>query len=148
MRWHFGAAHKWKAAAGGNFFRVDIRRQMKCDVPTSRETLHPQHLQAQEFRRQLGQTHGLQATMHIWQSCERQPAQLQNLPRLLSATSMMQHKCGPCTVASQAMYLPADQGMGVAPSGRLPSVRRRPDGSFMLGTSAFCSERQMISFLV
>src|SRR6218665_2012954 len=39
------------------------------------------------------------------------------------------------TVASQAMYLPADQGMS-APSGRLPSVRRRPDGSFMLGTSA------------
>src|SRR6218665_572770 len=33
-----------------------------------------QHLQAQEFRRQWGQTHGLQATMHIWQSCEQQPA--------------------------------------------------------------------------
>src|SRR6218665_2892207 len=46
------------------------------------------------------------------------------------------------TVASQAMYLPADQGMSVA-----PSVRRRPDGSFMLGTSALCSERQMISFM-
>src|SRR6218665_1046898 len=51
------------------------------------------------------------------------------------------------TVASQAMYLPADQGMSVAPSGRLPSVRRRPDGSFMLGTSALCSECQMISFM-
>src|SRR6218665_68623 len=88
-------AHRWKGAAGGNFFRVDIRRQMKCDVPTPRETLHPQHLQAKEFQRQWGQTHGLQATMHIWQSCEQQPAQLQNLPRLLSATSMMQHKCGP-----------------------------------------------------
>src|SRR6218665_2203978 len=84
-----------KSAAGGNFFRVDIRRQMKCDVPTPRETLHPQHLQAKEFRRQWGQTHRLQATMHIWQSCEQQPAQLQNLPRLLSATSMMQHKSGP-----------------------------------------------------
>src|SRR6218665_1184801 len=64
-------------------------------ISGDRETLHPQHLQAQEFRRQWGQTHGLQATMHIWQSCEQQPAQLQNLPRLLSATSMMQHKCGP-----------------------------------------------------
>src|SRR6218665_1206159 len=53
-----GAAHGWKGAAGGNFFRVDLRRQMKCDVPTLRETLHPQHLQAQEFRRQWGQTHG------------------------------------------------------------------------------------------
>src|SRR6218665_425912 len=51
------------------------------------------------------------------------------------------------TVASQAMYLPADQGMSVAPSGRLPSVRRRPDGSSMLGTSALCSEHQMISFM-
>src|SRR6218665_1826418 len=51
------------------------------------------------------------------------------------------------SVASQAMYLPADQGMIVAPSGRLPSVRRRPDGFFMLGTSALCSERQMISFM-
>src|SRR6218665_1029967 len=51
------------------------------------------------------------------------------------------------TVASQAMYLPADQGTSVAPSGRLPSVRRRPDGSFMLGTSALCSEHQMISFM-
>src|SRR6218665_443767 len=163
MRWHCGAAHRWKGAAGGNFFRVDIRRQMKCDVPTPRETLHPQNLQAKDFRRQWGQTHGLQATMHIWQSCEQQPAQLQNLARLLSATSMMQHKCGPLwhvwtTVArgalwhcdhcgTVAMYLPADQGMSVAPSGRLPSVRRRPDGSFMLGTSALCSERQMISFM-
>src|SRR6218665_3989176 len=89
MRWHCGAAHRWKGAAGRNLFRVDIRRQMKCDVPTPRETLHPQHLQAQEFRGQWGQTHGLQATMHIWQSCEQQPAQLQNLPRLLSATSMI-----------------------------------------------------------
>src|SRR6218665_1018853 len=52
------------------------------------------------------------------------------------------------TVASQAMYLPADKGMSVAPSGRLPSVRRRPDGSFMLGTSALCSERQMILYYI
>src|SRR6218665_512082 len=49
------------------------------------------------------------------------------------------------TVASQAIYLPADQGMSVAPSSHLPLVRRRPDGSFMLGKSALCSERQMIS---
>src|SRR6218665_1380035 len=139
MRWHCGAAHRWKGAAGENLFRVDLWRQMKCDVPTPRETLHPQHLQAQEFRRQWGQTHGLQAAMHIWQSCKQQPAQLQNL--LYDAAQVW------TTVASQAMYLPADQGMSVAQSGRLPSVRRRPDGSFMLGTSALCSERQMISFM-
>src|SRR6218665_2178007 len=51
------------------------------------------------------------------------------------------------TVVSQAMYLPADQGMSVALSGRLPSIRRRPDGSFMLGASALCSKCQMISFM-
>src|SRR6218665_30074 len=49
MRWHCGAAHRWKGAAGGSLFRVDLQRQMKSDVPTPRETLHPQHLQAQEF---------------------------------------------------------------------------------------------------
>src|SRR6218665_1107102 len=51
------------------------------------------------------------------------------------------------TVASQAMYFPADQGMSMAPSGLLPSVRSRQDGSFVLGTSALCSECQMISFI-
>src|SRR6218665_849193 len=146
MRWHCGAAHRWKGAAGGNLFRVDLRRQMKCDVPTPRETLCPQHLQAQEFRRQLGQTHGLQATMHIWQSCEQQPAQLPE-PAEIAVCDKYDAAQVWTTVASQAMYLPADQGMSVAPSGRLPSVRRRPDGSFMLGTSALCSERKMISFM-
>src|SRR6218665_537391 len=146
MRWHCGAAHRWKGAAGGNLFRVDLQRQMKCDVPTPREILHPQHLQAQEFRRQWGQTHGLQATMRIWQSCERQHAQLQNLHQIAVCDKYDAAQVW-TTVASQAMYLPADQGMSVAPSGRLPSVRRRPDGSFMLGTSALCSERQMISFM-
>src|SRR6218665_2802867 len=48
---------------------------------------------------------------------------------------------------AQAMYLPADQGMSVAPSGRLPSIRRRPDGSFMLRKSAQCSKCQMKSFM-
>src|SRR6218665_1632637 len=105
MRWHCGAAHRWKGAAVGNFFCVDLRRQMKCNVPTLRETLHPQHLQAQEFRRQWEQTHGLQEKMYIGQSCEQQPAQLQNLPRLLSATSMMQHKCGTLW-HPRPMYLP------------------------------------------
>ena len=133
----------------GNWFRIDLQRQMKCDVPTRIETLHPQHLQTREFRRQWGTNTGLQATPHIWQTCELQSVQLQNLPRSLSATSMKQHKWGPLVIASPAMYFPAAQGMSVAPSGRLPSVRRRPDGSFVLGTSALCysSERQMMSFM-
>src|SRR6218665_70601 len=35
-----------------------ISGDMKCDVPTPRKTLHPQHLQAKEFRRQWGQHMG------------------------------------------------------------------------------------------
>src|SRR6218665_813651 len=143
MRWHCGAAHRWKSAAGGNLFRVDLRRQRKCDVPTRRETLHPQHLKAQEFRRQWGQTHGLQATMAVLRTAAcsaAEPAEIAVCDKYDAAQVWT-------TVASQAMYLPADQGMSVAPSGRLPSVRRRLDGSFMLGTSALCSERQMISFM-
>src|SRR6218665_1233565 len=151
MRWHCGAAHRWKSAAGGNLFRVDLRRQRKCDVPTPRETLHPQHLQAQEFRRQWGQTHGLKATVH---SCT---VAFLAVLRTAACSAAEPAKIAVCdkydaaqvwtTVASQAMYLPADQGMSVAPLGRLPSVRRRPDGSFMLGTSALCSKCQMISFM-
>src|SRR6218665_1122218 len=95
MRWRCGAAHRWKGVAKGNWFRVGLRRQMKCDVPTQRGTVYPQHLQAQEFLKQCGHTHGLLTTVHIFQTCEPQPAQLQNLLRLLSATSMMQHTCGP-----------------------------------------------------
>ena len=55
--------HTWQGVAKGNRFRVGLRRQMKCAVPTPRETLHPQHLQTQEFWRQWGQTHGLKSTM-------------------------------------------------------------------------------------
>src|SRR6218665_654133 len=51
------------------------------------------------------------------------------------------------TVASQAMYLAANQGMSVAPSGRLPSVRTKPHNSFILITYSLCTERQMISFM-
>src|SRR6218665_2202987 len=40
------------------------------------------------------------------------------------------------TVASEAMHFPADQGMSVAPSGRLRFFRSRPDGCFVLGASA------------
>src|SRR6218665_1161861 len=67
-------------------------RQMKCDVPTSRET---QHLQAQEFRRQQGQTCGLQAIRHIWHTCEPRPVQLQTLSKLQveSSTSVCNNCC-------------------------------------------------------
>src|SRR6218665_363456 len=40
-------------------------------------------------------------------------------------------------VKSQAMYFPLAHGTSVAPSGLLPSVLMRPDGSFVQGVSAF-----------
>src|SRR6218665_2544917 len=40
-------------------------------------------------------------------------------------------------VKSQAMYFPLTHGTSVAPSGLLPSVLMRPDGSFVQGVSAF-----------
>src|SRR6218665_1473943 len=40
-------------------------------------------------------------------------------------------------VKSQAMYFPLAHGTSVAPSGLLPSVLIRPDGSFVQGGSAF-----------
>src|SRR6218665_1677095 len=39
------------------------------------------------------------------------------------------------TVASNARYIPVDQGTRVAPSGLLPSVPNRPAGSRVLGDS-------------
>src|SRR6218665_21527 len=126
---------------------------MKCDVPTPRETLHPQHLQAQEFRRQWGQTHAWVAGNNAYLAVLRtaacsaaEPAEIAVCDKFESLQTSQAAQVW-TTVASQAMHLPAEQGMSVAPSGRLPSVRRRPDGSFMLGTSALCSERQMISFM-
>src|SRR6218665_516902 len=40
-------------------------------------------------------------------------------------------------VKFQAMYFPLAHGTSVAPSGLLPSVLMRPDGSFVQGVSAF-----------
>ena len=40
-------------------------------------------------------------------------------------------------VKSQAMYFPLAHGTSAAPSGLLPSVLMRPDGSFVQGVSAF-----------
>src|SRR6218665_3913889 len=150
MRWNCGAAHRWRGAAGGRLFCVDLRGQMKCEFPTPRETLHPQHLQAQEFRRQWGKTHGLQpagnnaylAVLRTAACSAAEPAEIAVCDKYMYDAAQVW-----TTVVSQAMYLPADQGMSVAPSGRLPSIRRRPDGSFMLGTSALCSKCQMISFM-
>ena len=54
------------------------------------------------------------------------------------------------TVASHARYLhvPSDQGIKVAPSGRLPSDLKRPTGSLVQGTSALDKARQMMSLMV
>src|SRR6218665_1893059 len=44
-------------------------------------------------------------------------------------------------VKSQAMYFPLAHGTSVAPSGLLPSVLMRPDGSFVQRVSAFVRAR-------
>src|SRR6188508_2303113 len=49
------------------------------------------------------------------------------------------------TVTSQIRLLPEDQGIWVAPSGRLPSVLDRPDGSLTDEIPALMRVRQMIS---
>src|SRR6218665_3816943 len=59
--------------------------------PNSERNSAPSAFTGPRVSKAMGTNTWLQATMHIWQSCEQQPAQLQNLPRLLSATSMMQH---------------------------------------------------------
>src|SRR6218665_3308782 len=51
------------------------------------------------------------------------------------------------TVASHVRYFPPIQGMRVAPSGRLPSDRKRPAGSLVLGTSALSRARQIMSLI-
>src|SRR6218665_2608808 len=146
MRWHCGAAHRWKGAAGGNFFRVDIRRQMKCDVPSPERNSAPSSFTGPRVSKAMG-TNTWVAGNNAYLAVLRTAACSAAEPAEIAVFDMYDAAQVWTTVASQAMYLPADQGMSVAPSGRLPSVRRRPDGSFMLGTSALCSERQMISFM-
>src|SRR6218665_1830909 len=127
MRWHCGAAHRWKGAAGGNLFRVDLRRQMKCDSQLREKLCTLSFYRPKSFEGN-GDKH-----MGCRQQCI--------FGSLADSSLLSCRTCRDCclrqdgtaqvwtTVASQAMYLPADQGMSVAPSGRLPSVRRRPDGS-------------------
>jgi hypothetical protein len=49
------------------------------------------------------------------------------------------------TVTSHAALLPACQGTSVIPSGRFPSVRNSPAGSFTADTPALTSARWMMS---
>src|SRR6218665_1058104 len=48
--------------------------------------------------------------------------------------------------STQVMYFPADQGISVALSPRLPSVRRTPEGSFVLGTSTLYNQCITVDF--
>jgi hypothetical protein len=49
------------------------------------------------------------------------------------------------TVTSQATHLPPCHGMRVRPSGRFPSERNRPGGSFIDGILALARARHIIS---
>src|SRR6218665_2462307 len=145
MRWHCGTAHRWKGTAGENLFRIDLRRQMKCNVPTPRETAPsaftgPRVSKAMGTNTLVAGNNAYLAVLRTADCSAAEPAEIAVCDKYDAAQVWT-------TVVSQAMYLPADHGMSVAPSGRLPSIRRRPDGSFMLGTSALCSKCQMISFM-
>ena len=49
------------------------------------------------------------------------------------------------TVASHVRDGPLCQGISVRPSGRLPSLRKRPEGSFLTGILAEANAREMMS---
>src|SRR6218665_1728398 len=44
----------WKGAAGGNLFRVDLRRQMKCDVPTPKRNSAPSEFTGPRVSKAMG----------------------------------------------------------------------------------------------
>jgi len=50
------------------------------------------------------------------------------------------------TATSQHIYLPICHGTNVRPSGRFPSVRNNPDGSFVTGTPAEAKEQAIRSW--
>src|SRR6218665_2314129 len=52
------------------------------------------------------------------------------------------------TVTSQVRHLPHDQGIGITPSGRLPSSLVRPSGSFLEGMLALPSALHIISLII
>src|SRR6218665_961936 len=119
---------------------------MKCDVPTPKRNSAPSEFTGPRVSKAMGTNTwvaGNNAYLAVLQTAAcsaAEPAEIAVCDKYDAAQVWT-------TVASQAMYLPADQGINVAPSSRLPLVHRRPDGSFMLGTSALYSEHQMISFM-
>src|SRR5215831_9599798 len=66
------------------------------------------------------------------------PAMMHEYLRLLAARVSVH-------VTSHVRHFPPSHGIFVSPSGRLPSVRSRPEGSFMAGTPAFTTALQMMS---
>src|SRR6218665_1685729 len=102
MRWYCGAAHRWKGAAGGNLFRVDLRRQMKCDAPTPRETLHPK---PKSFEGN-GDKHMSCRQQCIFGSLANSAACSAAEPAEIAVCDKYDAAQVWTTVASQAMYLP------------------------------------------
>lgn len=81
-------------------------------------------LKAQAFWRPQGQTCGLQTAVHIWQTWEPRPWMCQVGP-----STSVDHSSIPGHIFTSR----ADQGIsGVAPSCRLPSVRRWPGPGLLL----------------
>src|SRR6218665_2837855 len=97
----------------------------------------------------------MRSVWRIWLKCRLYTAGKGEDPRLnpaelhiwSSSISTDNHLSATTKIGLKPKKRVASDSTRVAPSGCLPSVHRRPDGSFMLGTSALCSECQMISFM-
>src|SRR6218665_2790960 len=88
-------------------------------------------------RPQSAQTRGKQGE---WRTCYASDSQHVPQPLLVPMRTdggRKPHTCGSMAVKSQAMYFPLAHGTNIAPSGLLPSVLIRPDGSFVQVVSAF-----------
>src|SRR6218665_2288073 len=105
MRWHCGAAHRWKGAAGGNLFHVDLRSNSAPSAFTG-----PRVSKAMGTNTWVAGNNAYLAVLRTAACSAAEPAEIAVCDKYDSAQVWT-------TVASQAMYLPADQGMSVAPSG-------------------------------
>src|SRR6218665_1414800 len=115
MQWHCRAAHRWKGAAGGNFFRVYLRRRSNSERNSAPSAfIGPRVSKAMGTNTRVAGNHAYLAVLRTAACSAAEPDEIAVCDKYDAAQVWT-------TVASQAMYLPAVQGMSVAPSGSLPS---------------------------
>ena len=69
------------------------------------------------------------------------------LPAVVAVADLYDPARVSAIVTSHVRHLPRDQGISVTPSGRFPSARDRPAGSFDAGTFARVRARHMMSLI-